>query len=213
VLISPLSVQSVDWRWRTVPVDLTREQITRSPRIESDKPVTKQQETAFFDYFGYPYYWSGPLRWGPMPFPPSAGNAMRSGPDHWWEQQRRTICGQGDPHLRSADAVTGYHIEATDGAIGHVQDFLFDEQDWSLRFLAVDTRNWWPGRHVLVAIDWIESVSWGERKVHVSMTRDAIRRAPEWHPEFALLAEGEDYRHDNDGEAEDRQPSDSGRMH
>lgn len=199
VLVSPLSIQSIDWPGRTVAVNLTREQIKGSPGIDSDKPVSRQHETAYFDYFGYPYYWAGPLRWGPVAFPPRPGRSAQRGPDYWWEQQRRNLDRSADPHLRSTEAVSGYHIEASDGEIGHVQDFLFDEEDWSLRFLAVDTRNWWPGRHVLVAIDWVESVSWSQRKVHVSMTRDAIRRAPEWHPELALVAHEEDYLHDRAG--------------
>lgn len=203
VLISPISIQDIDWDGQIVYLDLTRDQVKGSPSVDWDKPVTRQHERAYFDYFGYPYYWAGPLRWGPVPFPPSSGNAMQNGPDHWWEQQRRTFDERGDPHLRSTEAVSGYHIEAVDGAIGHVQDFLFDEQDWSLRFLAIDTRNWWPGRLILVAIDWIERVSWGERKVYVSMTRDAIKRAPEWHPELALVAQDEDYLRDGDKQKHD----------
>jgi len=210
VLISPLSVRAIDWQARSVAVDLSRQQIEDSPGIDSDKPVTRQHEHAYFDYFGYPYYWAGPLRWGPVAFPPGddaqgadakgadakgADATQRAGPDYWWEQQRRTFDEKGDPHLRSTEAVSGYHIEALDGEIGHVQDFLFHERDWSLRFLAVDTRNWLPGRHVLVGIDWLEHVDWSERKVHVSMTRDAIRRAPEWQPELALVGQDEDYLH------------------
>lgn len=191
VLISPLSVTSVDWQERTVAVDLTRNQIEGSPSIDLEKPVSRQRETAYFDYFGYPYYWAGPLRWGPVAFPPK----VRAARDHWLDDERR-VPERADPHLRSTDAVTGYHIEAADGPIGHVQDFLYDEQDWSVRLLAVDTRNWLPGRHVLVAIDRVERVSWGERKVHVNLTQDSIRRAPEWHPELALLAQDEDFLHD-----------------
>lgn len=218
VLISPLSVRSIDWQHRTVVVSLTREQIKGSPTIDTDKPVTMQRERAYLDYFGYPYYWAGPLRWGPTPFPPGpAGSGMHSGTEYWWEQQRRILEQpeqQGDPHLRSTEAVCGYHIEASDGGIGHVQDFLFDQQDWGIRFLAVDTRNWLPGRHVLIAIDWIERVSWGERKVHVSMTREAIRHAPEWRPELALAAHEQEFMHERSERTPADQPrGDSGRIH
>jgi uncharacterized protein YrrD len=213
VLVSPISVQAIDWRWRTVALDLTREQIKGSPKIESHLPVSRQHETAYLDYFGYPHYWTGPLRWGPVPLPPSAGSAVRTGPNDWWEQRRRALPQPGDPHLRSAKALAGYHIEAADGSIGRAQDFLFDEQNWSLRFLAVDTHSWWPGRHVLVAIDWIESVNWGERKVHVSMTREAIERAPAWHPELALVADDEDYLDDGGANTPDTPPNHSGRVH
>jgi hypothetical protein len=213
VLVSPISVQTIDWRWRTVAIDLTREQLQGSPKLESHLPVTRQHERAYLDHFGYPHYWAGPLRWGPVPFPPSAGNAMRMAPGEWWEQQRRALNRPGEPHLRSAKAVAGYHIEAADGSIGHAQDFLFDEQDWSLRFLAVDTHHWWPGRHVLVAIDWIENVSWEERKVHVSMTRETIERAPLWHPELAQVVDDDDYQDEGGANTWGERPNHSGRVH
>lgn len=200
VLITPISIQHIDWRGHIVQLDLTRDQVERSPSVDWDEPATRRQEQAYLDHFAYPYYWSGPLRWGSVPFPPSSRNAMQNGPDLWWEQQGRTSDEAGDPCLRSTEAVSGYHIEASDGWIGQVQDFLFDPQDWSLRFLAIDTRNGWPGRHVLVAIDWIELVSWSERKAHVSMTQDAIKRAAEWHPELALVAQDEDYLRDRDNQ-------------
>ena len=50
-----------------------------------------------------------------------------------------------DPHLRSIAAVTGYHIHASDGEIGHVEDFLVEDADWSIHYLVVDTKNWWLG--------------------------------------------------------------------
>ena len=56
-----------------------------------------------------------------------------------------------DPHLRSIEAVTGYHIHASDGEIGHVEDFLIEDADWSIRYLVVDTKNWWPGKKVLIS--------------------------------------------------------------
>ena len=68
--------------------------------------------------------------------------------------------GQNDPHLRSSAAVTGYHIQATDGDIGHVEDFLLDDRSWTIRFMVVDTTNWWAGEKVLIAPAWIERVDW-----------------------------------------------------
>jgi hypothetical protein len=78
--------------------------------------------------------------------------------------------------------VTGYHIQATDGAIGHVEDFLVDDQSWTIRYLLVDTTNWWAGRKVLVAPAWITRVDWGESKVHVTVTRAQIQKIPEYEP-------------------------------
>lgn len=106
-------------------------------------------------------------------------------------EQQRERKQQSDPHLRSEKQVAGYHIEADDGMIGHVEDFLFDPQTWALRYFIVDTRNWLPGRHVLLSTDWIDEVSWDKRVVRVPLSRDAIRNSPEWRG-GAMLKEDEE---------------------
>ena len=88
----------------------------------------------------------------------------------------------GDPHLRSTQAVTGHHLQAMDGEIGHIEDFIIDDQTWAIRYLVVDTKNWWPGKHVLIAPQWIERVSWEEAKVFVNLERDIIKGSPEYTP-------------------------------
>jgi hypothetical protein len=85
-----------------------------------------------------------------------------------------------DPHLRSTGAVRGYHIHAVDGEIGHIVDFLIEDESWAIRYIVVTTRNWWPGKHILIAIEWIDRVSWNESRIFVSLTRDEIRKSPEY---------------------------------
>ena len=82
----------------------------------------------------------------------------------------------GGSHLRSAKEVTGYYIEATDGDIGHVEDFVVDDGTWEIRYMVVDTKNWWPGKKVLVAPEWIERVSW---EIRASVRRRFLRRDQE----------------------------------
>ena len=93
---------------------------------------------------------------------------------------RRTAATQtpDDCHLRSCRAVIGYHVHATDGDLGHVEDFLVDEHTWAIRYLIVDTSNWWGGHQVLIAPQWIEAVSWSDANVSVDLTRQAIKDAP-----------------------------------
>jgi hypothetical protein len=88
----------------------------------------------------------------------------------------------GDSHLRSVQEVAGYHIQATDGEIGHVEDFILDDETWMLRYVVVDTRNWLPGRKVIVPPSWVESVDWANRKVSVDFTREEVRTSPEYDP-------------------------------
>ena len=96
-----------------------------------------------------------------------------------------------DPHLRSTHAVTGYHIHAKDGDIGHVEDFVIDDETWAIRYLVIDTKNWWPGKSVLVSPSWIQRVSWDESKVFVNLTRESIKRSPEYSEETLLTRDYE----------------------
>ena len=104
-----------------------------------------------------------------------------------------------DPHLRSTDAVSGYNIQAADGEIGHVEDFIIDDETWAIRYLIVDTRNWWPGKKVLVSPHWIERVSWSESKVFVNVSRETIKQSPEYTEESLLTRDYETglHRHYN----------------
>jgi len=188
VLITPLSIRDVRWDLARIDVRLTRQQVENSPSIDTDKPVSRQQEASFYDYYGYPYYWMGPHLGGPVPLPNTAASSGTE-PAARHPQERETE--DFDAHLRSINAVVGYHIEATDGAIGHVEDFLYDDQTWTIRFLAVDTRNWLPGKHVLVAADAVGSVSWGDRAARLKLTLDAVRESPEYDGSGRLDAETE----------------------
>ena len=148
-------------------MNLTKEQVKNSPGIDADKPVSRQQQVDLHAYYGWPPYWSIPIV--PPPIPVSA--PLRETP----VQQD-----QGDPHLRSTKEVTGYRIQATDGEIGHVEDFILEDQDWLIRYMVVDTKNWLPGRKVLISPRWIESVSWSEKKVHLALSRESVKNSPEY---------------------------------
>jgi hypothetical protein len=183
VLISPRSVGAVSDEER-IPVSLTKSQVENSPSTETDKPVDRQYEEEYSRYYGYPYYWTGPYRWGATAYPGEA-LALPATPD-------AVIPPPGDPSLRSVWNVMGYYIEATDGDIGHVEDFIVDTREWAIRYMIVDTRNWWPGKKVLVSPEWIREVSWPESRVYVDMSRDAIQQAPEYDPEQPLAREYEE---------------------
>jgi len=88
--------------------------------------------------------------------------------------------------LRSTREVMGYYLEAMDGQIGHVEDFVIDTAPWHLRYLVVDTRNWWPGKKVLVAPTWVRQVQWDTQQVTVELSRDAIKNSPEFDPTAPL---------------------------
>jgi uncharacterized protein YrrD len=193
VLISPVSLGHANLDKKVLKVNLTRRQIEASPSVECDKPVSRQHEVDYARYYGWPMYWYGPALWGPTPYPVyerGPGEPPASDPMVRPEQS-------GDPHLRSAKEVIGYHIRAQDDEIGHVEDLIVEEQDWAVRYLVVDTRNWLPGKKVLLAPQWIEEVSWERSRVIVPLTTDAIRNAPEYDGVDCLTRDYEErlYRH------------------
>ncbi|HXV81026.1 MAG TPA: PRC-barrel domain-containing protein [Candidatus Binatia bacterium] len=181
VLISPMSISKVDWHANRINVRLTKKQVEDSPSIEEDKPVSRQHEMDYFTYYNYPYYWTGPYVWGPASMP---GHAIAPRPQN---SQAREILemkqASEDVHLRSIREVTGYYIGAKDGDIGHAEKFILDDENWTLRYMVVDTRNWLPGKKVLVSPEWISSVSWSDGRVYVDLTRDAIKSCPEYDPD------------------------------
>jgi len=184
VLLSPPSFRGVDDAGRRIETALTRRQVEESPSIDTAKPVSRQHETALGAHYGYGAYWSGPYRWGAFAYPYPLLHAGVLPPvtespyeNRVAEELAARERENEDPHLRSARAVKGYGIRATDGDLGHVEDFLLDTQDWAIRYLVVDPRSWWPGPHVLIATDWIRGVSWNDSVVEVDVTREAVRGA------------------------------------
>jgi hypothetical protein len=176
VLIAPEAVRPADWTEENFPVDLTMDQVRRSPRVETDQPVSRQQEQELRGHYGWPMYWDMGLGLGgviagvPPPVIPVRTATTDQPP--------------GNPNLRSAETTLGYRLEATDGAIGHVEEFLVDERSWQIRYLVVDTRNWLPGRMVVIAPAWIESTDWARRHLVVNLTKDAIKHSPPYDPDL-----------------------------
>ena len=186
VLISPISVASIDWRERRARVSLTKQQIEASPPIETDKPVSRQREAAIFDYYGYPYYWGGPSSWGTTPNPVSRAT---SAPHVFGAlSEDFALALPGDPRLRSCKEVIGYRLQATDDSIGSLEDFLVDDVSWAMRYLVVATRNGSPDGHVVIPPEWIEEVDWEEETVKVNVSRQTMQNAPEFNPALNFCA-------------------------
>ena len=186
VLISPYALIAVIKEEEHITIDLTKKQIEDSPSLDTDKPVSRQFEEAYYGYYGWPDYWGGAYMWGSYPY-------IERDREKW----RKSTQGEEtwDPHLRSTYDVSGHHIQATDGEIGHVDDFVIDDETWAIRYLIIDTQNWWPGRKVLVSPRWIERVSWEESKVFVNLPRDTIKRSPEYTEESLITRDYETILH------------------
>lgn len=192
VLISPISFGKADWATHRFHVALTREKVKNSPNVDLDKPVSRQHEADYYGYYGYPYYWGYPGVWGMGAYPGLlAARGVNGVP-----RKPQTAVAPADAHLRSASELRGYHIQGTDQEIGHLDDFIVDDETWQVRYLVIDTSNWWFGKKVLVAPHWARSISWEERVVHVDMSRDAIKNSPEWNPKAGINRKYELELHD-----------------
>lgn len=175
VLLSPLfAMGKPDWKSKTFPVDLTKEQVKNSPDVALDKPVSRQHEIELSKYYGWRPYWSPGVIAGAHPVIPVTPQTEQEKGDAAEEK--------GDPHLRSTREVTGYNIHAADGEIGHVEEFIIDDESWIIRYLVVDTRNWLPGRKVVVSPAWVKKVSWGDEMVDIDLSRESIKDSPEYDP-------------------------------
>lgn len=178
VLISPASVETGLSSGDELRVGLTREQVEHAPAAASDRPVSRQYEMAHAAHFGYPYYWSGPMLWGAAayPVPPVAGAKPRMSPSRAEaEAAAQRAVKEGDAHLRSGSEVVGYAIEARDGSIGEVEDFVLDEKSWAIHDVVVDTTKWWPGGHVRVHPEYVERIDWNARTMHLRLTRAEVK--------------------------------------
>jgi hypothetical protein len=185
VLISPISFLQADWATQRFHLALTMDKVKNSPSIDAEKPVSRQHERDYYRYFGYPYYWGYSGLWGMGAYP---GLLAQGG---WTDEPDEHTAESGDVHLRSAREVRGYHIQGSDEAIGHVEDFIVDDESWEIRYLVIDTSNWWGGKKVLVAPQWTSRISWSESMVYLDLSRQEIKKSPEWNPKAAVNREYE----------------------
>jgi uncharacterized protein YrrD len=195
VLISPIAIGKVNAIDKLLPVKISREQVKGSPDIDTAKPVSRQYELNYFSHYGYPYYWGGTGLWAGGLYPSELlpgyvglgeGEHLEPRSDAPFHDGEIADKALGDPHLRSCEAVAGYHVEANDGAIGHIDDFILDERTWAIRYLVVDTSNWWLGHKVLIAPQWTRKVNWSDSTVSINLSREAVRSSPTYDPSLPL---------------------------
>lgn len=175
VLISPRSVIQVDEASKRLVVALTRQQITHSPALNSETPVSRQYEEALHRYYEWEPYWLNDPALGPILTADAIEPALENR-----EQPRPEL------HLRSSDELSGHRVHARDGEIGHVEDFLIDDESWAVRYLEVHTRSWVPGKRVLLAPTWIDAIDWLTGELCVRLERAAIQKAPEYDPSLLV---------------------------
>jgi sporulation protein YlmC with PRC-barrel domain len=170
VLISPHAFGKLHQEDDCLLVNLTRQQIENSPAIESHEPVSRQYEEALYHYYGLPSDWDEGEMWGPGGFPEAP------------PLPHLTPSKQGnDLHLQSTQALSGYPIQTSEGAIGHVIDFMIDDKSWAICYLVVETGHWYSGKEIVISPKHIDRISYEEEKIFVDLTKEAILQAPQYH--------------------------------
>jgi hypothetical protein len=182
VLISPIAIEKAGWDSKRIYVTLNSEQVLNSPSIESDQPVSRQWETQYYAFYRWPTYWPGPGLWGAWPTPMGAARATYVPPPELGPSEAGPATSSGDSHLRSAQDVLGYEVEARDGSAGSVEDFLLDEWTWEIKHIMVDTTSWWPGGEVLIGPELAQEVDFAGRRILFDLSREDIQSRPEFRP-------------------------------
>jgi hypothetical protein len=181
VLIAVTALGQPNWEGRVFPVALTKDQVKGSPDIDTDKPVSRQREIELHQYYGWAPYWGAgygvPVGGAPVPPPVDPDKAKEAA--------------KGDPNLRSTREVRGYRIHASDGEMGHVEDFVASDEDWVIRYLVIDTKNWLPGRSVLLSPEWVREISWDRQEVFVDVAKDTVKNCPPYDPSAPVNREYE----------------------
>jgi sporulation protein YlmC with PRC-barrel domain len=165
VLLSVISILSPDWGAKRLPVRLTREQVRKSPDVDTYQPVSRAQEAAILSHYSYPYYWSGPALWGPVPFPAIAADTATVG----LLRPPAPAASEHDQRLRSCEEVVGYHVHARDGTVGQIDDFVVDPQAWTIEYVLIDTGDWIGGRPVIIEPTVLRRISWLDHTIDVAL--------------------------------------------
>lgn len=186
VLLSVNALDQPKWAQQALPVLLTIKQVKQSPDIATDKPVSRQMEEELHDHYGWSPYW--------RPGIPAIGlgaAALAQVVIDSTSEEEATAGATIDPHLRSSREIIHYHVQASDGEVGKVEDFIADDESWRLCYLVIDTGGWLSGRQVLLAPAWTEEIDWAGRKIHLELDREMIKNSPKYDPSAPVNREYE----------------------
>ena len=194
VLVSPASIEKTDWATRSLSLKTDAAHLLASPGIDLAKPISRDYEEEYSEHHGIPPYWEDPAGVPARMVGALTGVAPRT--EAVAAIESAATARTRDPHLRSALEIDGYHIKGTDAEIGHIADFIVDDSTWSIRYLVIDTANWWFGKKVLVAPHWTDEINWREKRVYLDLTRAMIQGSPEWKPDAPVNREYEGQLYD-----------------
>lgn len=185
VLIAPQAFDDLNWAMQRFPVALTQDQVRESPDRATDLPVSRQWEADLHVHYGWKPYWD----FHPVGHAPAWGSERL--PVLERVQGVASAREHGDPHLRSVGEVKGYDVDATDGPVGHVEDFVTTTDVWKILYLEIGSHTWRRGESWLLPTDWIRGVSWPGHRVPVDQQRERIHDSPSLRPKAPITRDYE----------------------
>ncbi len=182
VVISPVAVGSPDWEQKEIPVELTQKQIEESPSIDEKKPIERHYEESLADYYRWPLYWD---QWKDEILTPG-------------EATETAAKGDVDPTLRGASETLSYDVESADGEdVGHIHDYIVEDDTWRIRYLVLDTRDWLPGgKKTLIPVNWVSAIGVADKKAHIDVKKDQIEQSPDYDPSQPVNRQTEEVLYD-----------------
>ena len=191
VLISLLALGQPVWASETFPVDLTREQVKSSPDVDLAKPVSRQYEERLLQHYRLPMYWSmaAAIPGRPAYVPPQLFSKQE-------DQAHKEV----DLHLRSAKELFGYQVNALEGDVGTLTNFILEDEDWNIRYMVVDISSWLGSeKQILVALEWVSNIDVSRKEVLIDLSQDAVKFSPAFDPSLPVNRQYEEVIYDYHG--------------
>ncbi|MGE5309243.1 MAG: DUF2934 domain-containing protein [Deltaproteobacteria bacterium] len=166
VLIPPLALENKPLSCdRTLRIVATIEMIKNSPQVNTRRPVSSQQQHILDRY----YSWH-------LSTIPELNEQVFEGPF-------------AAANLHSALDIAGYHLKTRDGEIAAVEDFIIDDQGWTVAFLVLQAGLWLPGKRFLLDPHWVDEIDWPEKRLNADVSADKIRTSPDYDPSMVITPE------------------------
>ncbi len=180
VLLGPERFERPDPLRRTISVELTKVEVTARAGSDSEEPLSSRQQKLMQERYGGSLYSQGG---GPI----GVVHGVEWGQALALAEAERPALPSAVPQTahepRSTREVIGYKIEAVDGPLGRLEDFLLEDDDWTLRYLVINRRDVRvPNPRVLAPPSWVQYMSWSESRIHMRVQREKIKRSQRYDP-------------------------------
>lgn len=183
ILLTSNVVGEPDWADKSIFVSLTKNQILTSPTLDTNIPVSEQHKKHENIFQGAMHFFIHNETQKQKSF----AEELRIETDvpemgaEILDIKHDEVHGKSfDPHLRSCQRIKGYHIQTLDKELGHIEDFIIDDETWEIKQIVVATKNWVPGRMVMCPPDLVTQIDCEVSKICLNITAADLYHLPEF---------------------------------